>query len=101
MKITVDLPESKYPVGTQFVTMHCVSNRSVKNKKFDARINTVVGVLHTIDNTGVLLKSRYLASRPFMGQLLEEEFTDVSVARGVYALQKLTNSAATACVSKR
>lgn len=101
MKITVDLPESKYPAGTQFLTKRCISSRGVKHKKYEICINTVVSELHTIDQNGVLLKSRYLASRPFLGQLLEEEFNAVDLARGVFELQKLTNSAATACISKR
>ncbi len=67
-----------YPIGTQYLV-------GGKNKQ----LCTITDILKTYNNAGELVKTRYVSTHTFMGQEVKRhDDTDVTVARGIWALEE-------------
>lgn len=64
----------EFPIGTQF--------RESRHNGH-ARICTVIDILRTYNNAGVLVRTRYVATHEFAGQIVTDQTVDrVTIAKG-------------------
>lgn len=74
----------RFPIGTEFVPLGGTpSNRGSRRK-----LHKVTGHRVTLDvTTGEVVRAYYRCSHEFMGQMIESDETDATVARGVENLK--------------
>lgn len=70
--------EARFTIGTQFLSAHK-----------HPRLCTVIDVLKTYNSKDELVRVRYVASHPFMGQnIIDGDVCDTTIAKGKWALEQ-------------
>lgn len=62
----------KYPIGTQFIP-----------RGKDNRVYTVIDLLTTRNESGEIVRQRYLCEHDFLGQNVKSEEAEATIARGL------------------